>query len=77
LAVLLDVVFRRFIAMADSLLRVAMRDERLMRRMRIVLLGVVLRRTAVMQRCLLMVLRCGHVVFRAGEAGENFSHDFL
>lgn len=39
---LLDVVFRRFIAVADSLLHMAMGDKRLMRRMRIVFLCVML-----------------------------------
>jgi hypothetical protein len=75
--VLFDVVFRRFIAVAESLLRVTMRDERLMRRMRIVSFGVVLRCTAMMQRRLLVVLRSGYVVLRASEAGEISGHDFL
>ena len=69
---LLDVVLGRFIAVADSLLRVAMCDERLMRRMRIVFLGVVLRCAAMMQRRLLMLLRCRGVMFGAG---ENPRHD--
>jgi len=69
---LLDVVLGRFIAAADSLLRVAMCDERLMRRMRVVLLCVVLRRAAMMQRRLLMMLRCSYVMLGAG---ENSGHD--
>lgn len=69
---LLDMVLGRFIAMADSLLRVAMCDERLMRRMRIVFLGVVLRRAAMMQRRLLVMLRCSDVMLGAG---ENSGHD--
>jgi hypothetical protein len=42
-AMLLDVVPGRFIAVADSSLRMAVCDKRLMRHMRIVFLGVVLR----------------------------------
>src|SRR6185437_2619936 len=72
LAMMLDVVFRRLVAVADRLLRVAVGNERLMRRIRKFPLGVVSRGTAMMQRRLLVMLGRLHVVFGAG---QNFAHD--
>src|SRR5436190_1766886 len=69
---MLDVIFRRFIAVTDGLLRVTMRNQRLMRRVREILLGVVRRCTAMMHRRLLVMLGGGHVVLRAR---ENSDHD--
>jgi hypothetical protein len=69
---LLDVVPGRFIAVADSPLRMTVCDKRLMRRMRIVLLRVVLRCATMMQRRLLVVLRRRGVMLGAD---ENSRHD--
>src|SRR5579872_2088574 len=54
---MLDMVLGCLIAVANGLLCVAMRNERLMRGMRIVFLGVVSRGFAMMQRGLLMMRR--------------------
>jgi hypothetical protein len=73
---MLEMVFGRFISVANGLLRVAMRDERLMRRMRIVLPRVVLRCLAMVRRRLLMVLGCGEMVFRTCENSGHGSSNF-
>ena len=49
--------------MAHGLLHVAMRDQRLVRRMRIILLGVVFGRLAMMHRRPFMMIGGGVVVF--------------
>lgn len=69
-----DMILGRLVAMANGLLRVAMRDERLMRGMRVVLFGVVPRGFAMMQCGLLMMYRRRIVMLRARKC---FVHDML
>src|SRR6185312_427025 len=64
---MLDVVFGRLTAVADGLLRVAMRDEGLMRCMGVVFLRVISRGFAVMPRRFLVMVRCGLVVLGSAE----------
>src|SRR5690348_4835043 len=71
---MLDMVLGRLIAMANGLLRVTMGDERLMRRMRIVLLGVESGCFAMMRRGLLMMCRRRIVMLGARKC---FVHDIL
>jgi hypothetical protein len=61
----LDVVFGGLVAMTHGLLRMAVRDEGLMRRERVIFFFIVFRRLAMMPRGLLMVLRGGGVVLCA------------
>jgi hypothetical protein len=62
---LLQMVFGRFIGVASGLLPVAMGDEGLMRGTRIFLLRVMVGGAAMVRRRLLMMCRCGCVVFGA------------
>jgi hypothetical protein len=74
LTVMLDMVFGGLISVANGLLRVAMRDERLMRCMGVVFLRVIPRGFAMMPRRLLVMARCGLVVL--GSA-KNLAHEVL
>src|ERR1051325_10687469 len=69
---MLDMVLGCLIAMANGLLRVTMGDERLMRRMRIVFLGVESGCFAMMRRGLLMMCRRRIVMLGARKC---FVHD--
>src|SRR5690349_17403806 len=60
-AVMLDTVFGCLVGVATRLLRMAMRDERLMRCVRMVVLGVVSRGLAMVHRGL-FVMGCRRVV---------------
>jgi len=64
-AVVLGVVFRSFPAVKDGLLCVAVRDQRLVRRVGVVLFLVVLRGLMMMSRRLLVMFCCERVVFCA------------
>jgi len=64
---MLDVVFGGLVAMTHGLLRMAVRDESLMRRERVIFFVIVFRRLAMMPRGLLVVLRGGGVVLCARE----------
>lgn len=68
---MLEMIFRRLVAVADSLLHVAMRDDRLTRRKRMVSLRVVLRCPAMMRR--------GLVIWKLGKEPRNrlLHHFFL
>ena len=74
---LLGMVFRGFIGLVDGKACVAISGLRLMGRMRIVLFFVVLGRLTMMSRHLLVMVRCGGVVFRAlvrpGHDSFNFA----
>ena len=61
---MLDVVFGCLVGMANGLLGMAMRDKRLVRCVRVVLLSVVSRGFAVMHRGLLMMGRRRVVMLR-------------
>src|SRR5487761_346921 len=74
LAMVFDVILGRLVAMADGLLRMAMRDEGLMRGMGVVLLRVVSRGFAMMPRCLLVMACRSFVVL--GSA-EYLAHEVL
>jgi hypothetical protein len=60
-------VFGGFIAMAHGLLGMAVRDERLMRRERVILFFIVFCRLAMMPRGVVVMLSGGGVVLRARE----------
>lgn len=62
---MLGVVFRGFPAVKDGFLSVAVGDQRLVRRVRVVLFFVVLRGLMMMLRRLLMMFCCERVVFCA------------
>jgi len=61
----LDVVFGGLVAMTHGLLRMAVRDEGLMRRERVIFFFIVLCCLAMMPRGVLVMLRCGCVVLCA------------
>src|SRR5579883_1122521 len=65
-AIVLGVVFRGFPAVKDGLLSVAVPDQRLVRRVRVVPFFVVLRGLMMMSRRLLVMFCCERVVFCAG-----------
>jgi hypothetical protein len=71
---LFDMILGRLVAVADGLLRVAVRDERLMRGTGVVLFRVISRGFAMMPRCLLVMARRSLVVL--GSA-ENLAHEVL
>jgi hypothetical protein len=64
-AIVLGVVFRGFRAVKDGLLSVAVRDQRLVRRVRVVLFIVVFRGLMMMSRRLLVMFCRERVVFCA------------
>ena len=64
-AIVLGVVFRGFRAVKDGLLSVTMRDQRLVRRVRVVLFFVVLRGLMMVSRRLLVMFCCERMVFCA------------
>ena len=61
----LDAIFGGLVAMTHRLLRVAVCDESLMRRERVIFFFIVFRRLAMMPRGLLVVFRGGGVVLCA------------
>jgi hypothetical protein len=73
-AVMLDMVLGGLIAVLDSPLRVAMRDQRLVRGVGVVLLGVMSGGLAMMLRRLLMMACCRVVMLRARKC---FAHAIL
>jgi hypothetical protein len=73
LAVVLDMVLGCLVAVPNGLLRMAMRDERLVRCMRIVFCRIVSRGFAMMERGLLMMHGRRVVMLRARKC---FVHDF-
>ncbi|MGH2448258.1 MAG: hypothetical protein ACRDFS_06610, partial [Chloroflexota bacterium] len=62
---MLKMIFRRFVPMPYSLLHVAVRDQRLMRGVREVLFGIVLRCLSMMYCGLLVMLSGGEVMLGA------------
>jgi hypothetical protein len=69
----LDVVFGGLVTMTHRLLRMAMRDEGLMRRERVSFFFIVFCRSAMMPRGVLVMLRCGGVVLRARKDVGHFT----
>ncbi|MGH9810330.1 MAG: hypothetical protein ACRD9W_24295, partial [Terriglobia bacterium] len=61
----LDMIFGGLVAMAHGLLRMAVRDERLMRRKRVIFFFIVFCCLAMMPRSVLVMLRGGGVVLCA------------
>jgi hypothetical protein len=72
-AVMLDMVFGRIVRMTGRELCVAVRNERLMRRVRVVALLIVLGCMAMMPRRGFMVVGRRKMMFLAG---EHFRHGF-
>jgi hypothetical protein len=71
--VVLDMIFRGIVRVTGRELCVAVRDERLMRRVRVVALFIVLRSIAVMLRGQFMMVGRGMMMLRAR---EHFRHGF-
>ena len=69
-----EMILGRLIGVADGLLRVPMRDKRLVRCMGVVLLRVISRGFAMMPRCLLVMARRSLVVLGAA---EKLAHEVL
>jgi hypothetical protein len=70
-AVVLDMVLGGFIAVTCGLLRVAVSDEGLVCRVRVIFLFVVLRRLAMMPRGVLVMIRRREMVFLACEHSRH------
>jgi hypothetical protein len=64
---MLDMVSGRFIGVARRLLRVTMRDQRLMRRISVIVLAVMRRGLAMMLRGFLVMIGRGDMMLFAGE----------